>query len=157
MAPPLLFDISRIDLDAVCVDAAQIEEINPHRGDMRMLDGVTWISDDGFEAMAFKDLRDDEFWVPGHIPGRPLLPGVLMIEAGAQLASYMTLRLIEGVKFIGFVGCEGVKFRGQTVPGDRLVVLGNSVKFNRRRSIFAIQGLVNSTLVFEARIIGMPI
>ena len=157
MAPPLLFDIGRIDLDHVEDDIAGIEKINLQRGHMRMLDGVIYFDRQVGHAIAYKDVRDDEFWVAGHIPGRPLLPGVLMIEAGAQLASYMTLRLSEGVKFVGFVGCDGVKFRGQTVPGDRLVVLGKSIKFNLRRSIFAIQGLVNGTLVFEARITGMPI
>ena len=155
MAPPLLFDISRIDLDAVCVDAAQIEEINPHRGDMRMLDGVTWISDDGFEAMAFKELRDDEFWVPGHIPGRPLLPGVLMIEAGAQLASYMLVSHDPSIKFLGFVGCEEVKFRGAVVPGDRLMILGEALEMKPRRCICKVQALVDGSLVFEAKIKGM--
>ena len=155
MVPPLLFDISQIDLGAVCVDAAQIEQLNPHRGDMRMLDGVTWISDDGLEAMAFKDLRDDEFWVPGHIPERPILPGVMMIEAGAQLASFMTLRRTKGLKFIGFIGCDNAKFRGQVVPGDRLIILGKGIKFKPRRCICDVQGLVRGSLVFEAKITGM--
>src|SRR5688572_28756135 len=81
MVPPHLFDLSAIDLNTVQHDAAAVERVNPHRGAMRMLDGVIHLSPDQEYALAFKDVRDDEFWVPGHIPGRPIFPGVLMIEA----------------------------------------------------------------------------
>lgn len=156
MAPPLLLDISTLDLSAVVADAAEIERVNPHRGVMRLLDGIIWHDIQGGAAVAFKDVRSDEFWVPGHIPGRPLLPGVLMIEAGAQLASYMAIKL-SGHAFIGFIGCDAVKFRSQVVPGDRLLILGKGVQFKARRIICDVQGLVKGNLVFEARITGMPI
>ena len=157
MVPSLLFDISRIDLDQVMVDVAGIERLNPHRGCMRQLDGVIWHDPDVTVSVAFKDVRDDEFWVPGHIPGRPILPGVLMIEAGAQLASFMTFCRTEGLKFIGFICCDNAKFRGQVVPGDRLILLGKGLKLKPRRSIYAIQGLVRGSLVFEAEVTGMAI
>src|SRR5439155_20441440 len=97
-----------------------------------------------------------EFWVPVHLPGRPLLPGVLMIEAAAQMASYMSLRRSSGVKFMGFAGARDVKFRGQVVPGDRLILIGKEADFRPRRWICDAQGLVNGTLVFEATIVAMP-
>ena len=155
MVPPLLFDISHIDLNQVQIEGERLEQINPQRGDMRMLDGVFWYDPETVCAVAFKDVRDDEFWVPGHIPGRPLFPGVLMIEAGAQLASFMVLSYTKQ-KFLGFAGCEKVKFRGQVVPGDRLLLLGSKIQFKPRRAICAIQGLVKGKLVFEATVIGMP-
>ncbi len=122
---------------------------------MRLIDGITYFkSDVPSEIIAYKDIGHDEFWISGHLPGRPLFPGVLMIEAAAQLASFVSLRrLKEG--FLGFVGVEAVKFRGQVVPGDRLHILAREVKIHRRRSVSEVQGLVNGQLVFEGRIIGM--
>lgn len=157
MAPQFLFDISRIDLGTVSYGPDVIEKINPHRGNMRLLDGIIHINDAIDEAVAYHDVRDDEFWVEGHIPGRPLFPGVLMIEAAAQLASYITLLHYPDVKFIGFAGVDNVKFRGQVVPGDRMLVLGKALEFRRRRSTCNSQCLVNGKVVFEAKITGMPI
>ena len=158
MAPQLLFDLSGIDLDHVDIDAGGIEAVNPHRGDMRMLDGIIWHDHAGQTGytLAFKDIRDDEFWAPGHIPGRPLFPGVLMIEAAAQLASFMIIHYGGQSGFIGFVGCDKVKFRGQVVPGDRLLLLGDPTEVKPRRSICQLQAVVNGDLVFEAKITGMP-
>jgi 3-hydroxyacyl-[acyl-carrier-protein] dehydratase len=157
MVSSLLFDIDHINLNQMMVDVNGIERLNPHRGFMRQLDGVIWHDPGMTVAVAFKDVRDDEFWVPGHIPGRPILPGVLMIEAGAQLASFMTMHRTEGLKFIGFVGCDNVKFRKQVEPGDRLILLGKGIKFHPRRCTCDVQGLVRGSLVFEARITGMSI
>lgn len=158
MAPQLLFDLSQHDLDRVLHGPEFIESFNPHRGDMRLLDAILWEDiDPEAEAIGYKDVRDDEFWVPGHIPGRPIFPGVLMIEAAAQFASYLTKRLFSIESFIGFAGVDGVKFRGQVVPGDRLYLLIKGVNLKPRRSIFQAQGVVNGNLVFEAVITGMPI
>ncbi len=156
MVPSLLFDISDIDLNQIQIGTQEIERVNPHRGAMRMLDGIIWANETLDRAVAFKDVRADEFWVPGHIPGRPIFPGVLQIEAAAQLASYMFLCRLEGQRFMGFAGVDDVKFRGQVVPGDRLLLLGVEIECRPRRSICALQGLVRGTMVFEARITGMP-
>lgn len=156
MAPSLLFDISQIDLSQVVFDVAAIERINPHRGAMRMLDGIIYHDEVGVRDVAFKDIGEDEFWVPGHIPGRPIFPGVLMIEAAAQLASFVCLQLMEGQHFMGFAGVDDVKFRGQVKPGDRLILLSVQTEFRRRRCICKTQGLVDGTLVYEGTITGMP-
>jgi 3-hydroxyacyl-[acyl-carrier-protein] dehydratase len=156
MAPPLLFDISDIDLQAVAVDSDGIEKINPHRGVMRLIDKIVHADDDLKYTLAYHDIREDAFWVPGHIPGRPLFPGVMMVEAGAQLASFVCLSKLK-TRFMGFVGLEDVKFRGQVVPGDRLYILCELVEIRPRRSISKVQGVVNGVLAFEAKIIGMPV
>jgi 3-hydroxyacyl-[acyl-carrier-protein] dehydratase len=124
---------------------------------MRMLDGIIDLPPELDRIVAFKDVRDDEFWVPGHIPGRPIFPGVLMIEAAAQVASFVAIKRMPGIKFIGFAGVDDVKFRGQVVPGDRLILLGLGVDFRPRRLICKAQGLVRGTRVFEATITGMPL
>jgi 3-hydroxyacyl-[acyl-carrier-protein] dehydratase len=160
MVPTTLFDLSGIDLQKVQLGVDEVERTNPHRGHMRLLDGIIWLppaSEVLDRGVAFKDVKADEFWVAGHIPGRPLFPGVLMIEAAAQLASFVFLRRTPGVKFLGFSGVDDVKFRGQVVPGDRLVLLGKEVDCRPRRIICDAQGFVRGTMVFEARITGMPI
>lgn len=155
MAPPLLFDISDIDTSQLVYDVPAIEKINPHRGAMRLLDGIVYATDDLVHTLAYRDVRDDEFWVDGHIPGRPIFPGVLMVEAGAQLSSFTCLSKLK-TQFMGFTGLQDVKFRGQVTPGDRLYILCEQTELRPRRCTSSVQGLVNGSLVFEAKIIGMP-
>jgi len=161
MAPTLLFDISAIDLDQTLLDVAGIEAMNPHRGSMRQIDRLVWRNPDPHQILAVREIRDDEFWVAGHIPGRPIFPGVLMIEAAAQVASLMYQFRLQDMgqspKFMGFSGVDHVKFRGQVVPGDQLVLLCTESNFRIRRCICQCQGLVNGNLVFEGKITGMPI
>jgi len=156
MAPPLLVNLDDLDLSRYHRDVAWIESINPHRGDMRQLDGIYHLSEDLERAVAGKQVREEEFWVPGHIPGRPMMPGVLMLEAAAQLACILNARQDEPNRFLGFTGIEGAKFRGQVVPGDELLILAQQRERRRRRFTCDTQGVVNGTLVFEARIQGMP-
>jgi 3-hydroxyacyl-[acyl-carrier-protein] dehydratase len=156
MAPKLLFDITDVDFDRVIYDVEAIEKVNPHRGAMRLLDGIVHESDDRIDYVAYRDVGADEFWVEGHIPGRPIFPGVLMIEAAAQLASFICLRKMTDTEFMGFAGVDHVKFRGQVTPGDRFVLLVKETEIRPRRSTSLAQGLVNGNLVFEASIKGMP-
>lgn len=157
MAGRLLFELDNIDLNGVAVSREEVGQLNPQCGDMRQLDSVIWLSPDCSEALGVKHVRPDEFWVSGHIPGRPLLPGVLMIEAGAQLCSIQYKKKVGNMQFLGFVRCDDVAFRGQVVPGDTLYLLGKEVSFKPRRFISAVQGVVNGTLVFEGTITGMPV
>ena len=157
MVPLLLFDISGLDLTKIHYDAQAIERVNPQRGVMRLIDSVVYESESRDSMVAIKDVLADEFWVEGHIPGRPLFRGVFMIEAAAQVASFISLRKMTGTSFMGFVGVDEVKFRGQVVPGDRLMILCKEIEFRPRRCVCKTQALVNGSLVFEATIKGMPI
>jgi 3-hydroxyacyl-[acyl-carrier-protein] dehydratase len=148
-------DLSAIDLEGVAVSAEDVGAMNPQCGAMRQLDHVIYLDDPGGLIVGVKHVRADEFWVPLHIPGRPLMPGVLMIEAGAQLSSiFFQLRTREH-RFLGFTRCDDVVFRGQVLPGDTLYLLGREVVFSPRRIISETQGIVNGSLVFEAKITGM--
>src|SRR5205823_2775887 len=91
-------------------------------------------------VVGYKDVRHDEFWVPGHMPGYPLLPGVLMCEAAAQLCSFYTSthHIMPG-DYIGFGGMDDVHFRNQVKPGDRLVLVGKGLKFQSRKIVFNVQ------------------
>ena len=157
MAPPLLVDLTTVDLDRVVMPIEEIRRFNPHRYEMEQLTAVVHLDRETGQIVAVRDVRDDEFWVRGHIPGRPLLPGVLMIEAAAQMCSVYYKCVSEDPRFLGFGGVDGAKFRGQVVPGDRLVLLGQALELRDRRAVFNTQGVVGNRLVFEARITGMPI
>lgn len=157
MAPTLLFELDGLDLDTVQYDTPAVEAVLPHRGHMRQLDEVVWMSPDMMQALGRKFVTDDEFWVDGHIPGRPLFPGVLMIETAAQLASFVSLHRLGDGRFFGFLGAENVRFRGQVVPGDVMLFLVNEVKFSRRRFVCDCQGIVDGKIVFEATLTGAAI
>ena len=154
MPPQLLFDISGIDLTQVVFDQEVIRECNAQRGEMEQLDGIVYINPSRGHVIGYKDVRPDEFWVGGHIPGRPLMPGVLMIEAGAQLASFYTRRYEQWKGFVGFSGADEIRFRVPVTPGHRLYILGRKEWVRHRRFCCRVQGLVDGALAFEAAIIG---
>ncbi|HOI54397.1 MAG TPA: beta-hydroxyacyl-ACP dehydratase, partial [Phycisphaerae bacterium] len=79
------------------------------------------------------------------------------IEAAAQMCSLYFGLVSPGDKFIGFGGVDDVKFRGQVVPGDKLVLLGKLIELRPRRAVFDTQGVVDGRMAFQARITGMPI
>jgi 3-hydroxyacyl-[acyl-carrier-protein] dehydratase len=155
VATELFFDLNALDLTQVVVTTEEVESLNPQRGGMRQIDHVIWFSDDDTEGVGVKHVTDDEFWVPLHIPGRPMMPGVLMIEAAAQLASLQFRRRGGSNKFVGFTRCDETIFRGIVVPGDTLYILGREIRYNRRRLIVAAQGVVDGLVVFETKITGM--
>jgi 3-hydroxyacyl-[acyl-carrier-protein] dehydratase len=155
MPPQLLFDLSGINLDAVLLDQEGVRECNPQRGDMEQLNAIIWADPTKGEIVGYKDVKADEFWVSGHIPGRPLYPGVLMIEAAAQLASLYTRKYVGWKGFIGFGGADGVKFRATVAPGCRMLLLGKKLWERHKRMCCSVQGVVNGNLVFEAQITGV--
>ncbi|MGC9455424.1 MAG: 3-hydroxyacyl-ACP dehydratase FabZ family protein [Phycisphaerae bacterium] len=155
MPPQPLFDFSHIDTDNVLISRDEIYQVNPHRYEFQQLDGICYIDREQGRMVGFREVRDDEFWVRGHIPGRPLFPGVLMIESAAQLVSYYAMSDEPEGEFLGFGAVDGVKFRGSVVPGQRIVLLGRMVEMRRRRCIGDTQAFVDGAMVYEGRITGM--
>lgn len=154
MPPQFLFDISGIDLNRIVSDQEDIRRYNPQRGAMEMLNGVVHVDPVNHRVIGYKDIRTDEFWVDGHIPGRPLFPGVLMIETAAQLASYHAKKIIGWEGFVGFGGLEECRFRAPVEPPCRMYVLGQRLWQRSRLICCKKQGIVNGNLVFEATIVG---
>jgi 3-hydroxyacyl-[acyl-carrier-protein] dehydratase len=154
MPPQLLFDISEVDLNRVIFSQEEIRKTNPQRGDMEHLNGIVYLDEPLGRMIGFKEVKADEFWVPGHIPGRPLLPGVLMIEAAAQLAAFYSARFTTLTGFIGFGGLNECRFRAEVRPPCRLYILIQRLEQRHRRVKCRAQGLVDGQLVFEADIIG---
>jgi 3-hydroxyacyl-[acyl-carrier-protein] dehydratase len=157
MPPQPVLDLSKIDLNKILIDKAGIRTFNPQRYEMEQLDGIVHLDTDQGIAVGFKDVREDEFWVRGHIPGRPLLPGVIMIEAAAQLASFYTKYALKYEGFFGFGGVDEVKFRGTVIPPAKLILVGRALEVRPRRSVCYIQGYLEDKMVFEAKITGMPV
>ena len=152
MPPSILYDLSKFDLNKDAWDIEGIRAANPQRGDMEHLNGIIHCGPEG--AIAYKDVRDDEFWVAGHLPGRPILPGVIMIEAAAQVASFHTKVETKWDGFIGFGGVDKVKFRQPVLPGCRLYVLIKITSNRHGRITCDAQGIVNGNVVFEGIITG---
>jgi 3-hydroxyacyl-[acyl-carrier-protein] dehydratase len=162
MPPPLLFDLSSIDLQGDPVfDKEAICKVNPQRFEMQHLDGILWVDREKRLLLGYKDVTDSEFWIRGHIPGRPLMPGVIMVEAAAQLASFFMKQICELTGFVGFAGINSAKFRSVVEPGQRLYLLGHITKFKRRRDTAHVttnvQGVVDGAIVFETTIAGMKV
>ncbi len=150
-----LFDISGIDLSRRIVTRDQLEQWNPHRGQMALLDAIIWSTPCYTRGIATKTIRDDEFWVEGHFPQRPMLPGVMMIEAGAQLACYLFNVRRPKTEIVAFLRIDQASFRSMVTVGDELLLISQQVKFGRRHFVSDIQGLVRDRIAFDARISGM--
>ncbi len=155
MSQKFLVDIDTIDLNEITADIDRIRTLVPHRYEMEQLSGIIKFDPENKIIIGYKDIKEDEFWVRGHIPGNPLMPGVLMVEAAAQLCTYYFKSAIETEKFFGFGGIDKVKFRGKVLPGDKLIIIAKNIELRTRRAIFDVQGIANSKLVFEGKIIGM--
>lgn len=153
-SPPLL-DIRTIDQGTVLHDLEEIRRFNPQRFEMEQLSGIYFMKPEDWTIAAYRDVRADEWWTRGHIPGRPLFPGVLMLEAAAQMASFLVKSALDEKRFLGFGGVEDVRFRGQVEPPGRLILVGKGVKFDRRVSTIAAQAFYNDKMVFEGKIIGV--
>jgi 3-hydroxyacyl-[acyl-carrier-protein] dehydratase len=158
MPPPLLFDLSAIDLQADPIfNKEEICKVNLQQYEMQQLDGVLWYDKDKYLILGYKDITDSEFWIRGHIPGRPLMPGVIMVEAAAQLSSFFVKKVYELEGFIGFASIESAKFRSVVKPGQRLLLLGHITKFKRRKYTCCVQGLVDQTMAFNTVISGLEV
>jgi 3-hydroxyacyl-[acyl-carrier-protein] dehydratase len=157
MPPELLFDPAQVDCSRVIADREAIEAVNPQRFEMMQLTAIVHVDPAQHLIIGFKDVGLDEFWVRGHMPDFPLMPGVIMCEAGAQLTGYYCKNygLLEG-SMIVFSGMEGVRFRGQVRVGDRLLLVSKATRVHRRQVTSRVQGFVNGGMVFHADIIGMP-
>lgn len=157
MPPELHFDPANLDLSRVEADKEGIRKLLPQRFEMEQLDAIVFLDGHNALIVGYKDVRADEFWVRGHMPGFALMPGVLMCEAAAQLCSYyVSAKKISDGDFVGFAGLENVRFRGMVRPGDRLVLVAKGVKIHRRQTIFNVQAFVGTTMVFHGDIIGVP-
>ena len=134
------------DLGTVIADIDEIRRYNQQRFEMEQLTAIVHEDEDRGLCVGYKDTTADEFWARGHFPNVPLMPGVIMCEAAAQLSSYFSQKhqLLEA-EMIGFGGLEDVRFREPVRPGERLVIAVERVRVRPKAMIVCrFQGLVDS-------------
>jgi len=158
-ADALDLDVTRLDLSRPIAGIDDIRAVNPHRFEMEMITAIVLLDPARKLIVGYKDLTADDFWVRGHMPGFPLLPGVLMSEAAAQLCCYYTVtqKVCDPGVLMGLGGIEETRFLRPVRPGDRLVMVGRGLKVHRRLTRFRTIGYVRGEKVFETTVIGVPI
>ncbi|WP_277751700.1 3-hydroxyacyl-ACP dehydratase FabZ [Oecophyllibacter saccharovorans] len=142
------------------VDVLQIMQAIPHRYPFLLIDRVEKI-EAGESAVGIKNVTVNEPFFPGHFPGRPVMPGVLIIEAMAQTAATLVVLTLgpafEG-KLVYFMTIEGAKFRRPVVPGDqlRIHVQKERARANvwRFKGVAKVDGVAVAEATFSAMIMG---
>ncbi|MEM1304343.1 MAG: 3-hydroxyacyl-ACP dehydratase FabZ family protein [Planctomycetota bacterium] len=158
-AQPPIIDFSTIDFDQVVADREAIDRLLPQRFEMEQLTAIVLDDVERGIVVGYKDTTADDFWVRGHVPGNPLMPGVIMCEAAAQVCSYhvMANRLMEAA-MIGFAGLDSVRFRGKVSPGDRLVIAAQKLQLRPKTMVRCrFQCHVGESLVCEGEMLGAPL
>jgi 3-hydroxyacyl-[acyl-carrier-protein] dehydratase len=156
---PLLADLAQIDFERPIATIDEIRRYNPQRFEMEQLTAIVFEDREENICVAYKDLTESEFWVRGHMPGMPLMPGVIMLEAIAQMCSYFVQKHdLLACEVVGFGGLEEVYFRGPVVPGDRLVLICKLTKVRPGRMIVCdFQGVVAGDVVVDGKLKGIPL
>lgn len=114
----------------------EIWEIIPHRYPFLLVDRVTEINEEEFSIKGYKNITINEPVFQGHFPATPVFPGVLIIEALAQLGAVLVLRRFPAEKRMAFfAGIDKARFKRVVVPGDRMDL---EVKVVRDRNIFVV-------------------
>jgi 3-hydroxyacyl-[acyl-carrier-protein] dehydratase len=108
---------------SVALGREQIEEILPHRDPFLFLDEVM-VLEPGSRVVARKRVREDEWFLTGHFPGRPIMPGVIIVEAMAQTGAVAVLAdEANRGKLALFAGINDVRFKRMVLPGDELELI----------------------------------
>jgi 3-hydroxyacyl-[acyl-carrier-protein] dehydratase len=160
MPPQTLYDLSQLDFDNPLFDLGEIRKVNPQRHEMEQLTGILLVDRENHGLVGFKDVTDQEFWTRGHMPGFPLMPGVILCECAAQLAGFYARKynILGAGDFLGFGGMSDVRFRRPVFPGERLVIAARVTRIRpKRRAEFEFQGFVEEKMVFSGEMIGVPI
>jgi 3-hydroxyacyl-[acyl-carrier-protein] dehydratase len=160
MAQDPFYDPAKFENIEPIFNLDEIRKINPQRHAMEQLSGIFMVDRETHSLVGYKDVTDNEFWCTGHMPGFPLMPGVVLCECAAQLAGFYARKydILGGGDFLGFGGMDEVRFRSPVLPGSRLLIMAHVLKVRPRRlAEFEFQGYVARKLVYSGRMIGVPI
>ena len=134
------------------LNVEEIMEILPHRYPMLLVDKITEMVPMDY-AIGQKSVTMNEPFFQGHFPGHPVMPGVLQVEAMAQVASIVMLRQPGNASKLGyFMSADKVKFRRVVVPGDTLIIEAELTKMRGNIGQATARCLVNGQVVSEAEL-----
>ena len=159
MPPQTLYELGSFDENRPVFTLDEIREINPQRFEMEQLTGILFVDNVEHGIIGYKDIAPNEFWVRGHMPNFPLMPGVVLCECAAQLAGFYARKFkLLGGDFLGFGGMNEVRFRGPVFVGDRLIIMAKLHRLRAgQRAEFNFQGFVKDKMVYSGQMIGVPI
>jgi len=132
------------------LDVNEIMKIIPHRQPFLFVDRITHL-EKGKRAVGVKNVTINDYFFKGHFPGHPVMPGVIIVEAMAQVGGVMMLASEENRgKLAFFLSIDNVKFRKPVVPGDQLVLEVEAIKVKSKTGQVRGRALVNGKVVTEA-------
>jgi len=154
----LILDPSQYDLNHVIADIEEIRRHNRQRYEMEQLTAICYDDPKRHICAGYKDLGPDEFWIRGHMPGIPIMPGVVMCEVAAQMASYYTRKhKLMNAAVVGFGGLKDVRFRGVVRPGDRFVIVVQLLRVRSSMLTCRFECFVRENLVCEGILKGVAL
>lgn len=155
LARTLLRESRRSGEGEAIVDSQKIMQYLPHRYPMLLVDRVTHF-EPGKRIVGVKNVTINEPFFQGHYPGHPIMPGVLIIEAMAQVGGLLLMDTIENPdeKVVYFMSLNNVKWRRPVTPGDRIVFELELLQFRRSICKMRGEGFVDGNLVAEAELMA---
>jgi 3-hydroxyacyl-[acyl-carrier-protein] dehydratase len=138
------------------IDILELLKLLPHRYPFLLLDRIVDIDGDN-SATGIKNVTFNEPHFQGHFPGQPVMPGVLIIEAMAQVAGAISLKAAgsDQPSLVYFLTIDNAKFRKPVVPGDRLEIKVKKIKKRGNIVRFACEAFVENAMVAEAEVAAM--
>jgi 3-hydroxyacyl-[acyl-carrier-protein] dehydratase len=136
------------------MNSLEIQKILPHRFPFLLVDRITELEPKS-KAVGLKNVTINEPFFQGHFPDYPIMPGVLVIEAMAQVSGILAFQSGAEGNSVYFMSIEKAKFRKPVVPGDQLVFEVNIVQQRNNVWKFSGQAFVDKKLVAEAEFTAM--
>jgi 3-hydroxyacyl-[acyl-carrier-protein] dehydratase len=136
------------------IEINEIMSLLPHRYPFLLIDRVEEFEPEK-RIVGIKNVTINEPFFSGHFPGKPIMPGVLIVEAMAQAGGVLAFKTFPGIRGnVFFMGIDNARFRRPVVPGDRLKLVVEVVKHRREIWIFEGAAFVDEQKVAEAKLMA---